>query len=60
MEEELNYISDKIEEIEHQLNITSFSISLKMDKKDNFIKLENEKRLLENILNSITITELNK
>ena len=64
MEEELNYLSEKIEYLDGQLN-TAY------DNKKNYttdieivfyestvIELTTEKELLENILNALTINEL--
>jgi hypothetical protein len=47
-EEELNYLSEKIESLEYDLIMFDFD------------SLKNEKKLLENILNRLTEIELSK
>lgn len=58
MEKELNYLSEKIEAIEHDINMVDFGIPLGVGSADDLIKLNNEKDMLENILNHITLTLL--
>ncbi len=58
MEEEINYISEKIEDVEHKINLCEYAIELNIDSTENLEKFQKEKKLLENILNYLTIKEL--
>ncbi len=58
MEEEINYISDKIEDVEHDIDICEYGLELKTHNTENLEKFQKEKKLLENILNYLTIKEL--
>ena len=65
MEKELNYLSEKIDDVEIKINhLTSRMLMIKSDTvkisyNNEISKMENEKILLENILNCITISTLN-
>ncbi len=54
MENELNYISDKIEEVEHSIRLVKFGMPLSVCSKSDLLGLQNEKEMLENILNKLT------
>lgn len=57
MENELNYLSEKIEKVEASIE---HCIEYKFPKwKNTLPKLESELELLQNILNVLTINELN-
>ncbi len=58
MEEEINYINEKIEGVEHDINICEHAIELNMNSIEDLEELQKEKKLLENILNYLTIKEL--
>jgi len=60
MEEELNYLSEKIESVEHQIDIIEYGIDIGCAAGDRLKEFQHEKQLLENILNALTISELNK
>jgi hypothetical protein len=60
MEKELNYISEKIEEVEHSIHLIEFGMPLGLHNKGDLLKIQNEKDMLENILNKLTELELNK
>lgn len=60
MEEELNYLSEKIEEVEHIIDIKKDGLLMGLGSSEDKVieNLKKEKKLLENILNKITIIEL--
>jgi hypothetical protein len=58
MENELNYISDKIEEVEHSIHLVEFGMPIGVHSKGDLLKLQNEKEMLENILAKLTEVEL--
>jgi len=60
MEEELNYVSDKIEEVEHCIHLVEFGMPIGVHSKGDLLKLQNEKDMLENILAKLTEHELNQ
>jgi len=60
MEEELNYVSDKIEEVEHCIHLVKFGMPIGVHSKGDLLKLQNEKDMLENILAKLTEHELNQ
>ena len=60
MEEELNYLSEKLEEIEHCLNLVEYGIPLGMNTKVDLLEINNKKEIIENIMNYIVEKELNK
>ena len=59
MEKELNYLSQKIEDMDHTIGLCDFGIELGHNTKEELNLLQEEKQLLENILNEITQVELN-
>lgn len=68
MENELNYISEKVEALDNKIaelhdNISGeFGVGGRIGKqyRERITEMEEEKQLLENIMNALTIAELNK
>jgi len=67
MEEELNYLSEKLEYIEIEIDICKASLNCHVNSqqansyyKEKAASLEKEKQLLNNILSALTINEFNK
>ena len=60
MEKELNYLSEKIEKAEHDINLCEFGLDLNASCVEDLEILQNEKTFLENILNKLTEIELTK
>ena len=58
MEKELNYLSEKIEKVEHDIDLCEFGLDLNASCVEDLQILEKEKQLLENILNKLTEIEL--
>ncbi len=58
MKNELNYLSEKIEQVEHELNLCEFGIGVGCHTEEDKEELLNEKQLLENILSKLTEIEL--
>lgn len=54
MEKELNYLSDKIQQINEEIDAMKFGVSIDWNSKDELKHLEYEKEMLENILNELT------
>ena len=54
MEKELNYLSEKIEKVEHDINLCEFGLDLNASCVEDLQILQDEKILLENILNKLT------
>ena len=59
MENELNYLNECINDIEHEINLTEFGIPLGVSTSKELEALNSQKEILENILNYITINEIN-
>lgn len=58
MEKELNYLSEKIEKVDHNINLCEFGLPLNATTLEELNELQIEKRMLENILNKLTEIEL--
>ena len=58
MEKELNYLSEKIDKVEHDINLCEFGLPLNASTPEELHELQSEKRMLENILNKLTEIEL--
>ncbi len=58
MEKELNYLSEKIQRVEHDIALCEFGLLLNVTTHEELTDLQTEKRMLENILNKLTEIEL--
>jgi SMC interacting uncharacterized protein involved in chromosome segregation len=58
MEEELNYLSEKIEDIEHRVNMCDFAIDQGIKVAEEKEELEKEINILNCILNYIALIEM--
>tara|TARA_R110000782_G_C14489472_1_gene377107 strand:- start:22 stop:201 length:180 start_codon:yes stop_codon:yes gene_type:complete len=58
MEKELNYLSDKIEQVEHDIDLCEFGLPINATTPEELKELQIEKLMLENILNKLTQVEL--
>lgn len=58
MKEELNYLSERIEKVDHEIGICAYGIKLGLSTMEEKTQFQNEKIMLENILNKLTEIEL--
>ena len=66
MEEELNYLSERIEELDEELGKTKINLGIHYNSQQANVYYETklkaqakEKQILENVLSALTISELN-
>jgi hypothetical protein len=58
MEQEMNYLSEKIEEVDRSISGCSFAVEIEVSTDEELQELKIELQMLNNILNKLTELEL--